>query len=269
MSANNKVKYGLKNVHYAKATIADDGSATYGAVKAWPGAVNLSLDAQGDTTKFRADNINYWIGTSNTGYEGDFESALIPEDFLVDIMGYVRDANGVLVEDAGAPTVPFALMFQFEGDVNAVRHVLYRVTASRSSVSGATTEESIEPQTETTTFTAGSVYNPTLDKDIVKAKCAVDDAPYDTWFDEVYQPSGASATYSVTQTLTGVTSSFIGNKTRAGAGFAAMLTADEGATISTVTVTMGGTDITSTAYEDGVVAVAEVTGAIVITATAS
>ena len=120
----NKVKYGLKNVYYAVATVAADNSATYGTPVAWKGAVNLSLDAQGDTTKFRADNIDYWIGQSNNGYEGDFESALIPDSFKTDVLGYIADTNGILVENAEAPTVYFALMFQFEGDANATRHAL-------------------------------------------------------------------------------------------------------------------------------------------------
>ena len=65
-----KIKYGISNCYYAKATIASNGSATYATPVALPGAVNLSLDAQGDTNEFFADNIVYYTSVSNTGYEG-------------------------------------------------------------------------------------------------------------------------------------------------------------------------------------------------------
>jgi phi13 family phage major tail protein len=187
----NKVKYGLCSVYYAVATLDSSNVATYGTPKAWPGAVNLSLDAEGSTTKFRADNIDYWVGQSNNGYSGDFESALIPDSFRKDVLGEIEDANGVLVEDAGAKTQPFALLFQFEGDAKNTRHVLYNCTATRPSVSGATTDEEIEPQTETLTLTAVSVHNSGLGKDVVKARCEYGDTPYANWFDAVYQPSSA------------------------------------------------------------------------------
>lgn len=198
----NKVKYGLKNVHYAIATIADDGSATYAAPVAWPGAVNLSLDAEGDVTKFRADNINYWVGNSNSGYSGDFESALIPDHFRRDVLGEIEDDNGVFYEVVNAPTVYFALMFQFEGDEKAARHIMYNVSATRPSTAGQTTEETIEPQTETITLTASSVFVPELDEDLVKARCYKGDAPYSTWFDAVYIPGGASPSPEPTPTTT-------------------------------------------------------------------
>lgn len=189
----NKVKYGLKNVYYAVATIDSDNVATYGTPKPWKGAVNLSLDAEGGTTKFRADNIDYWVGQSNNGYSGDFESALIPDDFRKDVLGDLTDVNGISLEDASAKTVYFALLFQFEGDDKNTRHVMYKCSATRPSVTGATTDEEIEPQTETLTLTATAVHNSSINADVVKARCGEDDTPYSTWFDAVYQASTISA----------------------------------------------------------------------------
>ena len=183
----NKVKYGLSNVYYSKAYIDSSNVATYDTPVAWPGAVNLSLSAEGDTTKFRADNIDYWVGQENNGYSGDFESALIPDSFRKDILGYIEGTGGILIEDAQAKTTPFALMFQFEGDEKNTRHVFYNVTCTRPTVSGQTTAETIEPQTETVTFTAVAIHNSALNKDIIKASAPeTTSGAYTTWFSSVY-----------------------------------------------------------------------------------
>ena len=184
----NKIKYGIKNVYYAVATIAANGSATYSTPVALPGAVSLSLDAQGDTSPFYSDNIVYYTSVANNGYEGDLELALIPESFYTDCLGYAKDNNNVLFEDAGAAPVHFALMFQFEGDESARRHVMYNCVATRPSVEGSTKEESIEPQTETISIVATTVYNAGYDKDIVKASVTTTQSTqYNSWNSAVYQ----------------------------------------------------------------------------------
>lgn len=190
----NKIKYGLKSVHYAVATIAADGSATYGTPVAIPGAVNLSMSQQGDNTNFYADNIIYWAGYANNGYEGTLELARIPESFEKDILGAYEDGKKMLVENAEAPSVHFALMFQFEGDEKATRHVLYNCTASRPDVASQTVEQSISPVTETLNISAASIYDATLDKNIVKAKTTdeSDTTAYNAWFSAVYQPTASA-----------------------------------------------------------------------------
>lgn len=188
MADTNKIKFGIKNCYYAVATITTTGAATYGSPKALKGAVSISLDAQGDTNKFYADNIVYFTSVANNGYEGDLELAKVPDDFLKDCLGFVTDTNGVLLEDADANPAHFALMFQFEGDVNAKRTVLYNCVATRPTMEGSTKEESIEPQTETISITATTVYNAVLDKDIVKASCTeTESTAYNSWLSAVYQ----------------------------------------------------------------------------------
>ena len=188
----NKVKYGLKNVHYAVATIAADGSATFGTPKRIPGAVNLSMDPSGEAVNFFADDSKYFSQTPNAGYTGTLEVALVPDDFKVDALGFKVDSNGALVEDANAITKPFALLFEFQGDEKATRHVLYNNTAARPSVAGATKEESIEVQTETLNLTSGMIYVPSLDTNVPKTSVKKDQTPYSTFFDAVYQPAGVT-----------------------------------------------------------------------------
>ena len=96
-STNNKVKFGLKNCHYAKATLDPDTNAvTFATPVAIPGAVNLSLDPEGDTEPFYADDMVYYTTVANNGYSGDLEIALIPDSLFHGGAGAFRSAFRVL-----------------------------------------------------------------------------------------------------------------------------------------------------------------------------
>lgn len=186
----NKIKYGLKNVYYAVATLAADGTATFATPVRIPGAVNLSLEPQGDREPFYADDVEYFVSISNTGYEGDLEIALVPESFETDVLKAVVDTNKVLFEEVSPEIVHFALLFQFAGDKKNIRHCFYNCTAMRPTVEGETKGENIEPKTETLSLRAGSIYDATLQKDIVKGKTKDDttEAIYNAWFTQVIVP---------------------------------------------------------------------------------
>ena len=189
----NKVKYNLKNVHAAKLTETVSSGVTtytYETPQAIPGAVSISLDAEGDSSPFYADGIVYFRSVANNGYSGDLEIALIPEWFRTDILQETLDSNGVLVERSDVTEqVKFALLFEFDGDINCIRHVLYNCTASRPSIESDTKEDTIEPGTETLTLTA----DPRSDGLV---KCRTGDttaaATYSAWYSTVYTPSAAS-----------------------------------------------------------------------------
>lgn len=149
--AKDKVKFGIKNVHiFPQLTDAP----TFGLVIDVPGAVSLSLDAQGDISKFYADNIVYYQTSANNGYEGDLEVALIPDEVFEKIFNYVKNQDNVYTENASKNVVPFAMTFEEEGDQAGTKFVLYNCTATRPSRSLATVEDSKEPTTQTLSVSA-------------------------------------------------------------------------------------------------------------------
>ena len=186
---SNKVKYNLKNVHAAKLTtevVEGVTEYTYATPQAIPGAVSLSLDAEGDSSPFYADGIVYFRSYANNGYSGDLEIALIPEWFRTEILKEALDSNGVLVERSdNSENVKLALLFEFDGDERAIRHVLYNCAASRPSIESKTKEESIEPGTETLNLTA----DPRADG-LVKSRTGdtTSAGTYAGWYSEVYVP---------------------------------------------------------------------------------
>ena len=105
---------------------------------------------------------------------------------------------------------------------------------------------------------------------IDKAASKVYAVHYGAGYDrEIDISSGAGSTYSVTQALTGCSSSFSGTSVSENAAFSAEYTVQSGYENLTVTVSMGGTDITSSAVTGNSVSVPSVTGDIVVTAAAS
>lgn len=182
---SNKIKYGLKKVHAAIQT-ETEGVYSYETPREIPGAVSLSMEAQGEPTKFYADDCAYYESSGNNGYSGDLEIALIPEWFRTDILKEIKDSNGVLAENAnGVEATKFALLFEFTGDEKAIRHVMYNCTVARPSVGSQTKGENVETQTESMTLT-----NTPRTDGLVKTKTGdtTSAATYNSWYETVYVP---------------------------------------------------------------------------------
>lgn len=63
------------------------------------------------------------------------------------------------MENANSETGSFALLFEFDGDIRKIRHVLYNCSASRPTIESKTNEEDKEIQAETLTIKARPMAN--------------------------------------------------------------------------------------------------------------
>lgn len=181
----NKVTFGLKNVHYVPFT-ENAGVITYDTPIPMPGGIQLTLEPRGDMIEFYADDMLYYSASNNQGYNGTLSLANIPEQFAIDALGEEKDATDmVLTEKASAKAKPFALLFEFDGDVKGTRHVLYNCTANRPNISSSTKTNTAEPNANELTFVA----SPRSTDKAVKTKTTptTPAAIYDAWYTAVYE----------------------------------------------------------------------------------
>lgn len=186
--SENKVQFNLKNVHYAPMTAG-------GATPAWdtpvpvPGAVSLSLAQQGELTKFYADGIVYWQSSSNNGYQGDLEMALIPDQMLQDIWGMtLTDTDNVLIENSMVEPKSFALLFQIDGDLENRLYCMYNCTATRPAVGSQTNQQTKTPKTQSCTISAVPLDNGNV---MAKTTATTTEEVSNEWFTKVYEEAAA------------------------------------------------------------------------------
>lgn len=184
--SENKVTYGLKNAHYSKVIINTDGSIAYETPKPMPGSTELTLDPRGDMTEFYADDMLYYSADNNQGYDGKLTLANIPEDFEINILGQIKDEDdGVITENANAKGSYFALMFEFDGDVKKIRHVLYYCKASRPSAGSSSKTDKVDPNTIELDFVSSA--SPDTLNVKTKTTTTTQDSVYNNWYDAVYK----------------------------------------------------------------------------------
>ena len=178
-----KVKFGIKNVHIFPMTAYTSTTPTYGTVIDVPGAVSLSMGAQGDINKFYADNIVYYQTSANNGYEGDLTVALIPDAFYENVLEYDKDTNGVITEDASKEAKSFAMTFEEEGDTTGTKFVLYNCTATRPTRELNTIEDTKTPTTQALTVSAAPLKN---GKVMAMTGATTPDSVLNGWHNSVY-----------------------------------------------------------------------------------
>lgn len=181
----NKVKFGLKNVHYAVVIEETAESITYDTPKRLPGAVEISISANGEIVEKFADDITYWSAEINNGYDGELTIADITDDFLTEVLG-LELKDGVIYESADLKAKKFALLFEINGDVKARRSVLYYCTATRPTIASKTKEgTTVEPQDSQLTFKA----RPRPTDSMIKAQTTVsaNEVVYNNWYNEVHE----------------------------------------------------------------------------------
>lgn len=207
MANDNKVHFGLKRAMIwplTETTNPQTGviTTTYGAGIPWPGSVSLDLSNNASQEDFYADDGVYYVTSSASNYEGDFESASVPRAFKKAIYGDIEDTNGALIETKNAVTKYFAFGYETSGDIGGQRTIFYKCSATRPSASGATLEDGTEVQTETVTIKAiaraDSVEIGGEERNLIQATLVKGQTGYDTFFAAPYVPAGVVVTPSVT-----------------------------------------------------------------------
>ena len=175
----NKVTFGLKNVHYALATIAEDGTWTFADPKKLEGAQEISTEIIGGSSQVYADDKVIATLVSSSGSNVSLKFTEIDDDFKKDIFGVLEDINGNLVEVVNAETKTFALGYEIQGDAKARRIWYFLCTATPSGDASKSKADSIEANSINLNITARPIES--VDKLILRVIAGLGDINYSTF----------------------------------------------------------------------------------------
>ena len=150
----NKVEFGISNLYVGTYTVGTTGTVTMGTPYHQAGAVSFSPEEQSEANNFYADNVIYYSGYTGGTFEGDLEVAKFDDSFKTQFLGYIQKASDgglAVVKNATKPNVYIA--FQVEGDAESRRIIMYNCSLGGITREYNTTEDSIEPATETIAVT--------------------------------------------------------------------------------------------------------------------
>lgn len=152
MADKNKVEFGISKLHFGTYT-EQDGTVTLGAPIAVPGAVSLSIEPEGDSNNFYADNVIYYSGFSDNGFSGSVEVARFEDAFKKAFLGYQELSDGGLAMIKGAIRPNVYIMAEADGDAEKRRFIMYNASLGGIQREYNTIEEDKEPTTETIDIT--------------------------------------------------------------------------------------------------------------------
>ena len=106
---------------------------------------------------------------------------------LQDVWGYVLNAiDKTIIENVGVEPKSFALLFQIDGDADNDLYCMYNCTGTRPGIVGATSTDTKEPQTQTSTISATSLENGNV---FARTTSETPESVRNAWFTKVYMPS--------------------------------------------------------------------------------
>ena len=195
----NKIRYGLKNVHVAIVDESDPTAVTYGTPHRIRGAVSWVAKSKFERTAIAADDDpEYAIIEDNQGYDSELELETLDDFMQKDVLGMVADKNGILTESANMKTKAIALLFEFDGDVKKTRHAMYRCRVSKPDEESSTKGEKTDPKSTKLSMLCTAA----KDTELIKSSVKQGQTPYASWFDSVYVPEFTESADAQTQAAT-------------------------------------------------------------------
>lgn len=251
---------------------ASGGLITYtGARKLARGvSVNITPNTS-DDKKFYADNVEaesasgiFTGGTLTVTVDGLFADA---EKMIMGLPAAGADGFMAYGDSQQAPDIGFGCIVRYMsgGVTTYTPTVLAKVKFSQPATDANTQGDSIDWQTQELTAAIMRGEDANRNWKYVGADYSTEEEAEAA----LKKKLGINA-YAVTQNLSNVTSSLVETLADENTALSAVLTVADGCAMDTVTITMGGTDITATAWDSSTntISIDAVTGAVVITAAA-